>query len=164
MAERKGEKNQYKLRRRKWHWWLELQHMFTLNQAIYLHMGCVMQAGSGFGPRTHTLQLLPLLCGRQPYRLAERTGALQAANGALGSKFRGILIREVMGLISWGCDRETKPSLSCLLSDGSLKCKFYGIPLWNCSHERSTSEVPVSHSFSLISFFLSFPLSSSFVL
>lgn len=90
-------------------------------------MGSVMQAGSGFGPRAHALQLLPLLGGRQPYRLAERTEALQAANGALGSEFRGILIREVMGLISWGCDRETNPSSSSLLSSASLKYKFYGI-------------------------------------
>ncbi len=71
-------------------------------------------------------------------------------------KGQGDLIREVMGLISWGCDRETKPSLSCPLSDGSLKCKFYGIALWNCSHGCSSSDVPASRSFSLITFFLSF--------
>lgn len=81
-------------------------------------------------PRAHTLSNYShFSAGGKPYRLAERTEALQAANGALGSEFRGILIREVMGLISWGCDRETNPSSLCLMSSATIKYKFYGIAI-----------------------------------
>lgn len=78
--------------------------MFTLNQAIYLHMGCVMRRRSGFAQRAGALQLLRLFARRQPYRLAGRTGSLQAANGVLGSKCREILIRGSNGLNLWGPD------------------------------------------------------------
>lgn len=75
--------------------------MFTLNQAICLHMGGVMRGGggSGFALPAAALQLLGLFAGRQPVSIGwEERGALQAANGALGSKCGEILIRGSNGL------------------------------------------------------------------
>lgn len=79
--------------------------MFTLNQAICLHMGGVMcVGGSGFALPATALQLLRLFAGRQPVSIGwEGRRALQAANEKPGSKCVEILIRGSNGLhFYWG--------------------------------------------------------------
>lgn len=58
-----------------------------------------VEGGSGFALPAAALQLLGLFAGRQPVSIGwEEPEALQAANGALGSKFSEILIRGSNGL------------------------------------------------------------------
>lgn len=59
--------------------------------------------GSGFALPAAALQLLGLFAGRQSVSIGwEERGALQAANGALGSKCGEILIRGSNGFNFYG--------------------------------------------------------------